>query len=66
MEGVRFDSPKYESAGEPKVRELQTLPGIGAHTADDRLLSSLDSFQDIFESYPIQKIFGELLLGSRL
>lgn len=35
--------------------------GIGAHTADDRLLSSLDSFQDIFESYPIQKIFGELL-----
>lgn len=35
--------------------------GIGAHTADDRLLANLNDFRDIFESYPIQKIFGELL-----
>jgi len=35
--------------------------GIGAHTADDRLLASLNDFRDIFESYPIQKVFGELL-----
>jgi len=35
--------------------------GIGAHTADDRLLSSLHDFREIFEAYPLQKIFGELL-----
>jgi hypothetical protein len=35
--------------------------GIGVHTADGRLLESLGSFHDIFESYPIQKMFGELL-----
>lgn len=35
--------------------------GFGAHTADDRLLASLTDFREIFEAYPIQKIFGELL-----
>jgi hypothetical protein len=35
--------------------------GIGVHTADDRLLESLSSFHDVFESYPMQKVFGEML-----
>jgi len=35
--------------------------GIGVHTADDRLLESLSSFHDVFESYPMQKVFGEQL-----
>mmetsp|Transcript_83193 Transcript_83193/g.146958 ORF Transcript_83193/g.146958 Transcript_83193/m.146958 type:complete len:918 (+) Transcript_83193:78-2831(+) len=37
------------------------MVGVGAHVADGRLLGSLDSFQEIFESYPIQKSVGNLL-----
>ncbi|CAE8603241.1 unnamed protein product [Polarella glacialis] len=37
------------------------MVGVGAHVADGRLLGSLTSFQEIFESYPIQKSVGKLL-----
>jgi hypothetical protein len=37
------------------------MVGVGAHVADGRLLSDLTSFQQIFESYPIQKSVGKLL-----
>ncbi|CAE7441301.1 unnamed protein product [Symbiodinium natans] len=37
------------------------MVGVGAHTSDGRLLGSLDSPQQIFESYPIQKSVGKLL-----
>lgn len=37
------------------------MVGVGAHTSDGRLLGSLDSLQQIFESYPIQKSVGKLL-----
>lgn len=33
--------------------------GAGVHTADDRLLESLTDWREIFEAYPIQKMFGE-------
>jgi hypothetical protein len=36
------------------------MVSIGIHTADGRLLENLDSFEDIFESYPIQKALGEM------
>jgi len=39
----------------------QQMVGVGAHVADGRLLGSLTSFQEIFESYPIQKSVGKLL-----
>jgi len=35
--------------------------GMGVHTADDRLLESLTDFTDVFESYPMQKSFGDEL-----
>lgn len=37
------------------------MVGVGAHVADGRLLSDLTSFQQIFESYPVQKSVGKLL-----
>eukprot|EP00441_Pelagodinium_beii_P015297 CAMPEP_0197655374 /NCGR_PEP_ID=MMETSP1338-20131121/39413_1 /TAXON_ID=43686 ORGANISM="Pelagodinium beii, Strain RCC1491" /NCGR_SAMPLE_ID=MMETSP1338 /ASSEMBLY_ACC=CAM_ASM_000754 /LENGTH=918 /DNA_ID=CAMNT_0043231009 /DNA_START=31 /DNA_END=2787 /DNA_ORIENTATION=+ len=37
------------------------MVGVGAHVADGRLLGSLDSLQEIFESYPVQKSVGKLL-----
>ncbi|CAJ1329462.1 unnamed protein product [Effrenium voratum] len=37
------------------------MVGVGAHTSDGRLLGDLDSFQQIFESYPVQKSMGKLL-----
>eukprot|EP00913_Durusdinium_trenchii_P004547 g4223.t1 len=37
------------------------MVGVGAHTSDGRLLGSLESFQEIFESYPVQKSMGKLL-----
>ncbi|CAL1129832.1 unnamed protein product [Cladocopium goreaui] len=37
------------------------MVGVGAHTSDGRLLGSLDSFQEILESYPVQKSMGKLL-----
>lgn len=39
----------------------QQMVGVGAHVSDGRLLGSLTSFQEIFESYPIQKTVGKLL-----
>jgi len=39
----------------------QQMVGVGAHVSDGRLLGSLTSFQEIFESYPIQKSVGKLL-----
>lgn len=38
------------------------MTGRGVHVADGRLLSDLTSFQEIFESYPMQKSIGLLLL----
>jgi hypothetical protein len=35
--------------------------GMGVHTADNRLVESLTDFHDVFESYPMQKAFGEML-----
>ncbi|CAE8666487.1 unnamed protein product [Polarella glacialis] len=37
------------------------MVGVGAHVADGRLMGSLTSIQEIFESYPIQKSVGKLL-----
>ncbi|CAJ1341936.1 unnamed protein product [Effrenium voratum] len=37
------------------------MVGVGARVADGRLLGSLSSFQEIFESYPMQKSVGKLL-----
>eukprot|EP00933_Yihiella_yeosuensis_P051491 TRINITY_DN4943_c0_g2_i1.p1 TRINITY_DN4943_c0_g2~~TRINITY_DN4943_c0_g2_i1.p1 ORF type:complete len:964 (-),score=183.11 TRINITY_DN4943_c0_g2_i1:158-3049(-) len=37
------------------------MVGIGAHTATGTLLRDLDSYQHIFESYPMQKSIGNLL-----
>merc|ERR1719215_1983897 len=37
------------------------MVGIGAHTAGGKLLGSLTRFQEIFESYPMQKSVGRLL-----
>jgi len=37
------------------------MVGVGAHVSDGRLLGSLTSLQEIFESYPIQKSMGKLL-----
>jgi len=37
------------------------MVGVGAHTADGRLLGEITHFQDIFESYPMQKSVGKLL-----
>jgi hypothetical protein len=34
---------------------------MGVHTADNRLIESLGSFEEVFESYPVQKAFGEML-----
>ena len=39
----------------------QQMVGVGAHVADGRLLGSLTSVQEMFESYPIQKSMGKLL-----
>jgi len=39
----------------------QQMVGVGAHVSDGRLLGSLTNFQEIFESYPIQKSVGKLL-----
>jgi len=39
----------------------EQMVGVGAHVSDGRLLGSLTSFQEIFESYPIQKSVGKLL-----
>lgn len=38
------------------------MVGAGAVTANGQLLGNLTSFQEIFESYPMQKSFGNLLL----
>mmetsp|Transcript_94265 Transcript_94265/g.224431 ORF Transcript_94265/g.224431 Transcript_94265/m.224431 type:complete len:955 (+) Transcript_94265:115-2979(+) len=37
------------------------MVGVGARVADGRLLGSLQSFQEIFESFPMQKSVGKLL-----
>jgi hypothetical protein len=37
------------------------MVGVGAHTAGGKLLGSLTRFQEIFESYPMQKSVGKLL-----
>lgn len=37
------------------------MVGVGARVADGRLLGSLTSLQEIFESYPMQKSVGKLL-----
>eukprot|EP00913_Durusdinium_trenchii_P012476 g11712.t1 len=37
------------------------MVGVGVHTADGQLLGSMTDFQDIFESYPMQKSLGKLL-----
>eukprot|EP00931_Biecheleriopsis_adriatica_P023960 TRINITY_DN15023_c0_g1_i1.p1 TRINITY_DN15023_c0_g1~~TRINITY_DN15023_c0_g1_i1.p1 ORF type:complete len:948 (+),score=182.05 TRINITY_DN15023_c0_g1_i1:86-2929(+) len=37
------------------------MTGVGAHVADGRLLSSIDSWEEKFESYPMQKSIGKLL-----
>jgi len=37
------------------------MVGVGAHTASGKLLGELTSFQQIFESYPMQKSVGKLL-----
>jgi len=37
------------------------MVGVGAHTAGGKLLGSLTRFQEIFESYPMQKSVGRLL-----
>lgn len=39
------------------------MVAMGVHTADNRLLESITSFREIFESYPMQKAFGELLFA---
>jgi hypothetical protein len=39
----------------------RTMVGLGVHTSDDRMLEDLTTFADIFESYPVQKAFGDLL-----
>merc|ERR1740117_1233476 len=39
------------------------MVGIGVHTADGKLLSSMTSFQDIMESYPMQKTMGRMLFA---
>jgi hypothetical protein len=35
--------------------------GNGVHTSDGRLIEELHSVNEIFESYPVQKVFGDLL-----
>merc|ERR1719384_2694556 len=37
------------------------MVGVGAHTASGKLLGELGTFQEIFESYPMQKSLGKLL-----
>lgn len=37
------------------------MVGVGVHTADGQLLGAMTNFQDIFESYPMQKSLGKLL-----
>mmetsp|Transcript_93579 Transcript_93579/g.180454 ORF Transcript_93579/g.180454 Transcript_93579/m.180454 type:complete len:985 (+) Transcript_93579:62-3016(+) len=37
------------------------MVGAGAHTASGHLLGELTSFQEVFESYPMQKSVGKLL-----
>jgi len=37
------------------------MVGIGVHTADGRLLRDLTSYQQIFESYPMQKSLGNMI-----
>ena len=39
----------------------QQMVGVGAQVADGRLLGSLTSFHEMFESYPNQKSMGKLL-----
>lgn len=39
------------------------MVGIGVHTADGKLLSTMTSFQDIVESYPMQKTMGRMLFA---
>ena len=52
---------------DPSRSRLQTylsylqMVGVGVHTADGQLLGSMTDFQDIFESYPMQKSLGKLL-----
>jgi len=36
------------------------MVGVGAHTASGRLLGEMTHFQDVFESYPMQKSVGKL------
>jgi len=38
------------------------MAGRGVHVADGRLLADLTSLQEVFESYPMQKSMGKLLL----
>jgi len=45
------------------ILAYKIMVGNGVHTADDRLLSELPSFREVFESYPIQKAFGTLLFS---
>jgi len=39
------------------------MVGVGVHTADGKLLESLTHFQDIVESYPMQKTMGRMLFA---
>jgi len=41
----------------------QAMVSLGVHTADGQLLGSLTKFQDIVESYPMQKTMGRLLFA---
>jgi hypothetical protein len=40
-----------------------TMVGRGAHVDDGRLLSEVKDFGEVFESYPIQKMFGQMLFA---
>jgi hypothetical protein len=37
------------------------MVALGVHTADNRLIESLGSLEEIFQSYPVQKAYGEML-----
>jgi hypothetical protein len=39
------------------------MVALGVHTADGKLIEQLDHFQDIVESYPMQKIMGRMLFA---
>jgi len=45
------------------VLSYKEMIGIGVHTADGRLLENIDSYQQILESYPMQKTLGRMLFA---